>query len=84
MKLLIDTVHSAGADDRIDKGKGKPILYRYEGETVKGEKEARARDPRKEVGFKAGKYRTELYTTSYEVCYAEKVLHCHTKLIHCG
>jgi hypothetical protein len=59
-------------DPRIKgKGKGKEILYRYEGEVVDGEPDIFIRDPRKAYGFKAPKSqrpaRNDFHELKYEV-----------------
>lgn len=64
----MDNIRAAGKEERIsDNGKGKYVVYRHEGETVKGEKEVTVSDPRKEAGFKGARVRGDFNVTSYEV-----------------
>jgi hypothetical protein len=77
LKALLEKVRvapssSAAADPRIKgKGKGKEMLYRYDGEVVEGESDIFIRDPRKAYGFKPLKSqrpaRSDFYELKYEV-----------------
>ena len=53
------------------KGKGKEIIFRYNGETIEGEHEAVVRDPRKDAKVKKAQplrpYRTQLARCKWEV-----------------
>jgi hypothetical protein len=79
LKSLLEKVRaapssSAAIDPRIKgKGKGKEILYRYNGEVVEGEPDIFLRDPRKAYGFKSPKSqksaRNDFHEVKYEVCF---------------
>jgi histone-lysine N-methyltransferase SETD1 len=78
LKALIEKVRiapsssAAATDPRIKgKGKGKEILYRYDGEIIEGEPDIFIRDPRKAYGFKPQKSqrpaRNDFHELNYEV-----------------
>jgi hypothetical protein len=72
-KALIERIRALeGHDDRIKgKGKGKEMLFRYDGEVVESESEVVVRDPRKVPGFKKlvnlRPWRGEFHELKYEV-----------------
>ncbi|OCH94594.1 hypothetical protein OBBRIDRAFT_769324 [Obba rivulosa] len=74
-RLLIEKLREKGFDQGEDarikgKGKGKEVLYRYNGEVIDGEHEAVIRDPRKEAKIKKPPslrpMRTEFVQVKYE------------------
>lgn len=76
MKMLANRIREAGYSDRLtegrdkekEKGKGKLVIYRFDGETIEGEEEARPADPRKASGSgsRRPRFRNEFFLTSYE------------------
>jgi hypothetical protein len=89
LKALLEKVRvapsssAAATDPRIKgKGKGKEILYRYEGEVIEGEPDIFIRDPRKAYGYKPQKSqrpgRTDFHELKYEVCHYMSVFNVTT------
>lgn len=83
-RALIEKIRAlspSGSDPRIKgKGKGKEVLYRYDGEVVDDEPEVVLQDPRKALGFKKltslRPARTMFHEVQYEVCMLPSSVEC--------